>query len=142
MGKYKSDRAIMNNRSRAKKWREENSDRFRKLTKEWYIKNKDRICEIERHRSRFKLYGVTKEDYEKMLIDHSYKCAICGTHQVSLDKSLSIDHNHETKEIRGLLCAGCNFLVGRVEDLGLNNIIEYFRKYNIKISKDDYRKKN
>jgi hypothetical protein len=131
MGKYKSEQAILNNRSRAKKWREENPERFRASTKAWYLKNKDRVCEIERHRSRFKLYGVTKEKYETMLEEHLNKCAICGKNNEDCEKSLSIDHCHNTGKVRGLLCAGCNFLVGRIEDLGIDDIVMYFNKYNI-----------
>jgi len=132
MGKYKSQQAILNNRLRAKNWREENPERFKQSKKDWYEKHKDKICEKERHRSRFKLYGITEEDYENMLIEHSYKCAICGIHQIDLEKSLSVDHDHKDDKIRGLLCAGCNFLVGRIEDLGLESLLRYFKKYNIK----------
>lgn len=131
MGKYKSEQAILNNRSRAKKWREENPERFRASTRAWYLKHKDEVCEIERHRSRFKLYGITKEQYEQMLEEHLNQCAICGKKVEDCEKSLSIDHDHETGKVRGLLCAGCNFLVGRIEDLGIEYILNYFNKYNI-----------
>jgi hypothetical protein len=132
MSRYKSEKAKENNRLRAKKWRLINPERDRQLKKNWYLKNKDRICKIERDRSRFKLYGITIEDYEKMLVEHSYRCAICGIHQIDLEKSLNIDHDHKTGKIRGLLCIGCNLLVGRIEDLGLTDILKYFEKYNIK----------
>lgn len=50
-------------------------------------------------------------------------CQMCG----SGDK-LNIDHNHETGEVRGVLCHSCNITVGYVEKvlkLGLDKFINY-----------------
>ena len=41
-------------------------------------------------------------------------CAICGYPQFSED--LSIDHCHETGEVRGLLCKHCNLGLGHFRD--------------------------
>jgi hypothetical protein len=38
-------------------------------------------------------------------------CAICGI--TPSKRRLSVDHNHATDEIRGLLCMNCNQLLGR-----------------------------
>lgn len=48
------------------------------------------------------------ELYEKQ----DSKCAIC---RVDLLKPV-VDHNHETGEVRGLLCASCNTGLGQFED--------------------------
>ena len=108
MSKNKTEETILKDRARAKKWRKDNPERFRKSTKAWYLKNKELVCEIEKDRSRLKLYGITKEEFNKMLEEHLNKCAICGIDMNNLKKSLCIDHDHDTGEIRGLLCVRCN----------------------------------
>jgi 5-methylcytosine-specific restriction endonuclease McrA len=42
------------------------------------------------------------------------KCAICKKPQSDFKHRLSLDHNHKTGQLRGLLCYRCNkFVVGR-----------------------------
>ncbi len=42
-------------------------------------------------------------------------CGICGS-----DSDLVIDHDHDTKRVRGLLCRGCNAAIGHLhDDMGL-----------------------
>ena len=60
--------------------------------------------------------GFTPEEYEQKLIEQNYSCAICGTHQSELKKSLAADHNHTTKQKRGLLCTRCNLMLGYAQD--------------------------
>lgn len=43
------------------------------------------------------------------------KCLICGEPPAE-KKRLFIDHNHDTDEIRGLLCPRCNRLLGNAAD--------------------------
>lgn len=60
-----------------------------------------------------RLYGITVEDYELILGIQDGECAICESRvSHSSAKRLSVDHNHETKEVRGLLCANCNLIIG------------------------------
>ena len=53
-------------------------------------------------------YGITPELYNEMWKEQQGRCAICGAHQVDFTRSLHVDHDHETGEIRGLLCIRCN----------------------------------
>lgn len=62
-------------------------------------------------RQRRHRYGVEREEYEAILARQGGVCGICGR-----DEKLVIDHDHETGEIRGLLCHRCNFALGAVED--------------------------
>ena len=59
-------------------------------------------------------YGISQEEYSNMLIKQDFKCAICRTLPEE-NMSLSVDHNHDTNEVRGLLCSRCNFAVGWIE---------------------------
>jgi len=55
-------------------------------------------------------YGITADDYAQLLKVQSGKCKICGA-MLAGDKRhrvLSVDHNHETGQVRGLLCVHCN----------------------------------
>jgi hypothetical protein len=65
-------------------------------------------------------YGITLEQYEKMVEDHQLKCAICGEEGFELVKGqklkLVIDHCHKTGAVRGLLCHNCNRGIGLLQD--------------------------
>jgi len=53
-------------------------------------------------------------DYESMMIEQDDRCAICG--ETPPGKALHVDHDHETKKVRGLLCYGCNSGLGHFHD--------------------------
>lgn len=56
-------------------------------------------------------YGLTIAEYKKMVEYQQNKCVIC---QQSCKQfpTLSIDHNHVTGKVRGLLCSRCNSGLG------------------------------
>lgn len=47
---------------------------------------------------------VIEEHYKKQFMKQQAHCAICG----KVTESLCIDHDHNTNELRGLLCGKCN----------------------------------
>lgn len=51
-------------------------------------------------------YGITVEQYDRMLKMQRGKCAICS--RVPAKLRLSVDHDHKTGRVRGLLCWTCN----------------------------------
>jgi len=51
-------------------------------------------------------YGISIEQYEEMLDKQNGLCAICKTPPQT--KRLAVDHDHDTGEVRGLLCHRCN----------------------------------
>jgi len=57
-------------------------------------------------------YGLTSEEYEKILQQQEGKCAIC---KEIMDKPC-IDHCHQTGKIRGILCVSCNHGLGNFRD--------------------------
>ena len=64
-------------------------------------------------------YGITVDDYNEMYISQDGKCAICRTDK-KLKGYFHVDHCHDTKKIRGLLCMRCNSGIGYFKDNILN----------------------
>ncbi len=69
-----------------------------------------------------KKYGITVEQYNQMLADQQGVCAICRQPETGKSpwggpvKQLSIDHDHETNAVRGLLCTQCNYMIGHCRE--------------------------
>lgn len=64
-----------------------------------------------------KKYGLSLEDFNRMLSEQENKCAICGKNQeTGGSKFPSVDHCHMTKKVRGLLCQKCNRGLGLFND--------------------------
>src|SRR6266542_540753 len=57
------------------------------------------------HRAKYleNKYGISLDDYDQMLLNQEYGCAICGGKESRLSENLIVDHDHQTGEIRGLL---------------------------------------
>lgn len=70
-----------------------------------------------------KQYGITFADYQRMVAERDGRCDICGNREGKFGKKnrrgeiyLCVDHDHETGEVRGLLCADCNVGLGAFKD--------------------------
>ena len=85
-----------------------------------------------------KRYKISKDQYEQKLIVQKNRCAICRKEDILIStkkvRSLAVDHCHETKEVRGLLCSKCNLGIGLFNDswLLLDNAIEYLTYWHSK----------
>jgi hypothetical protein len=76
-------------------------------------------------------YGLSVEQVDEMLKAQNYCCKICGLHESEIPKCrLFVDHKHNTKEIRGLLCQNCNSALGHAKDNAetLLAMVEYLDK--------------
>ena len=104
----------------------ENSSKFyysHKLEQDLKSKQYDlEHLEERRDRTLDVLYGITQLDYERIYSMQGGKCAICGKAETarasksSRPKRLSVDHDHKTGEIRGLLCNSCNTAIGHLRE--------------------------
>ncbi len=76
-------------------------------------------------------YGMSIETYDRMVLDQDGRCAICRRHQSELKCLLSVDHNHVTDQIRGLLCDECNLGLGKFKvdsgDFYLQKALQYLK---------------
>ena len=80
---------------------------------QYYLAHKDKEKSYSTKFNRLKRTGVTDEQYQTQLLKQNGVCAICGN---ECSKALAADHNHETKEFRGLLCNACNRGIGYLKD--------------------------
>lgn len=66
-----------------------------------------------KHNLKRKYDGFTPEQYNEMLAAQNGVCYICK--KPPKNRHLAIDHNHQTGQIRKLLCTSCNYNVGVFE---------------------------
>jgi hypothetical protein len=62
-----------------------------------------------------KRYGITPEQYWALYEAQGGACYICQR-ATGKTKRLSVDHDHETGYVRGLLCGPCNKILGHFRD--------------------------
>lgn len=75
-------------------------------------------CLKTRHREK-KLkytYGLSIDDFNKLYEYQGGKCAICKINLEKGTNDCSVDHNHESGNVRGLLCNRCNRAIGMLKD--------------------------
>ncbi len=72
----------------------------------------------QRNHSLKKLYGISTEDYARMVEEQGGLCAICAQPPVGGRgyKLLHVDHDHATGKIRQLLCGRCNTMIGQAKE--------------------------
>ena len=99
--------------ARVKGWQQENAERLNTYRRQRRtnpaVKQRDRANYLKRK------YGMTLEDYDRLLVEQGGGCAICGRPPRD-DIALHVDHDHETGRVRGLLCFPCNNTLGDFGD--------------------------
>lgn len=84
-------------------------------------KRAKRAKDRERRLSKF---GLSPEDEKAILEYQGGRCYVCGVAN-GATKALAVDHNHETGQVRALLCGRDNFeLLGRYDVPALKRAIE------------------
>lgn len=92
--------------------------------KEYRDREKRKVAEYQRSNpekrfaDRLKKYGITPDEYRRILNDQNEGCAICGSRDSGCSKRerLHVDHCHESGKVRGLLCTNCNQGIGKFKD--------------------------
>jgi hypothetical protein len=117
------------NRDRVRRWQLANPERYRAKQREYAESGQKSIWSRKYHLKR--KYGLTLEQYDEMLHAQNGVCAICGEPRPD-ERTLHIDHDHQTGVIRGLLCFRCNNALGDFREE-----YELFRRAADYLDRDD-----
>jgi hypothetical protein len=112
-----------------RRYREKNRVKLRCNRLVWEEKNRDAMKEYQREyratrrealnaKKRLEHYNLTQVELDTMLAAQCDKCVICNLPPGGKGPNavLHIDHDHETGEVRGLLCQACNRGLGFFRD--------------------------
>ena len=101
-----------------------------KNMREWRKRKKEEDIVAYRERERrhnLNRYGITPEEYDELLNEQDRRCAICAGPPTGKHKRFHVDHDHDTGEVRALLCHSCNTGLGafREDALLLRHAADY-----------------
>lgn len=84
--------------------------------------------EQARERHLKKSFNLSLAEYDALFAQQGNVCAICktDTNKGGYGENFHVDHCHETKIIRGILCGKCNVALGSLESIELlQSAMEY-----------------
>jgi len=108
-------RNVDGNKERLAQWRKDNIEK----------------CTAHARKSNLKIkFKMSIEDYNALLDSQNGKCSLCNKTPEENGKALSVDHNHKTGKVRGLLCDNCNKGIGFLKENTeiLQKAIKYIEK--------------
>ena len=96
-----------------KKYNSTHKEQRKKYNKEYQKTHKEYL---KQYFIKYK-YGLSKTEYDNLLLSQNNRCAICKEPLDSQNPhNVIIDHNHLTGKIRGILCRKCNLAIGQLRD--------------------------
>lgn len=112
---------------------------YKQNRRDYYQANREKLSEYSRARYRrdpvrhklswWRSQGIdiTEDGYYDLHSRQGGCCAICNKSEHENGKALAVDHDHDTGQVRGLLCDDCNIALGRFKDSpnALRRAIEY-----------------
>jgi hypothetical protein len=112
-----------------KKYVLENPEKRKQAHDNWYKRSKKHKSEYyqKNHiKTKAKIYDISVEELTNLFNKSNGICAICNK-----KSNLSVDHDHKTGKVRGLLCPRCNFGIGNLGDdiTILKSAIEYLKGF-------------
>jgi len=120
----------MNTKEYHRKYYQEHRKAKDEAARKWRLANPTKYARIMRRARYRNRYGSTVADYDFLLHIQGGKCGVCGCAEPT-DRYFDVDHDHFTGEVRGLLCTGCNRLVGQAEHLQVHSpdLLDKIEKY-------------
>ncbi len=130
-----SQKYAKSEKGRASQKRVRETDKNKELKKAWrnnggaaaeYQRNKDKYRDTYMKR----VYGISLDDYNKMVGEQNGLCYVCHNPPKG-NKKLAVDHCHITGHARRLLCSNCNTALGLMrEDIDImSRLIDYVKEH-------------
>lgn len=114
---YKNNKKVVNDRCKAFVHSDIEKNRARHVA--YYNEHKDAV----KNRRLKRVYGISLEELRERLKNNGGKCEICRVEILENSpgrgvdsNAVVIDHNHDTGNVRGLLCSHCNLAIGLLKD--------------------------
>lgn len=107
----------------AKKNRDKYPEKRKEYARSWRERNPEKLLD-----QKYRKYGIVYADYVALYAKQKGLCAICN--EPPTEKLLSVDHDHVTGKVRGLLHRSCNSALGILGDSveGLEKAIKYLKE--------------
>jgi hypothetical protein len=105
----------------------------RDIQRAWKIKNRGKERRYALKHMLQRNFGLTLNDYDALLERQLHSCAICRKPErishCGVPRLMSVDHDHATGKVRGLLCNDCNRGIGMLKDdpVIVANALAYLR---------------
>lgn len=140
-------------RRNSKEWRVKNLERALQRDRDYHAKNAERrraqsrawhlanpiVSAAGQRRARFRKCGVKVDDLDRFIPPADHACDVCGTEVPGGKGGWHLDHDHDTKTLRGWLCHRCNISLGGLKDSPtvLAAAIRYLHAHGKALSTDD-----
>lgn len=101
--------------------------KFQAHNAQWKRDNPEKVKAAYR-RAQLRKYGLTPEDYDRMVEEQGGKCLICNQEPPPRNgkpEPLAVDHCHEVGVVRGLLCWRCNGAIGIIGEANIERAVAY-----------------
>jgi hypothetical protein len=136
-------KTVLDQRLRNRKHYLANTEKLKAQNKEYYHEHRDVILAKQRERRKTpegkaakrrwrensksksplgdkkaylrKRYDSTSEEIERIKVEQGNCCALCGEEFLVKNQAV-VDHDHETGDIRGIIHASCNAMIGMAHD--------------------------
>lgn len=114
----RSNRKNDTDRAKSQRWRENNREAYIAYQRNYHQARKDdpEYRRMRRENMVRYTYGIEQAEVDALIEAQGGKCAICQGDRNGAGKRLHIDHCHDTRKIRGMLCSKCNTAVGLLDD--------------------------
>ncbi len=109
--------------------------------RQWAQDNPEKQRLQQKKNNLFQRFGIRLPEYLELLQKQNGVCAICFQPEIFREgnsrqlKALTVDHDHKTGQIRGLLCHRCNLGLGHFRDDidFMANAVQYVRSHRTKV---------
>ncbi len=97
-------------------WRAYNRERYLAASKAYHLSHMSEAKAGNRRRHYKRKYGITEEQFARMVELQGNRCGICGGSEPGGKVGWHLDHDHKTGKLRGILCNSCNLSLGGFHD--------------------------